>query len=117
MKRILVVDDDRNAMNGLSALLEMDGYEVLGFTSSEDALQRLQSEEHFDAVITDLEMPKVHGLEMVRAARTGARELPVIVVTAYVNSPASKSAFALGAKAVLNKPLKYDTLLEALPPP
>ena len=116
MIRILVVDDDRNAMSGLSALLEMDGYDVVGLTSSEAAIETLQAE-RFDAVVTDLEMPRVHGLEMVRAARAKGEGVPVIVVTAYVNSPASRSAFALGAKAVLNKPLRYETLLQALPPP
>lgn len=114
MKRLLVVDDDRTAMRGLSQLLEMDGYEVVGMTSSEDALKTLGSD-RFDAVVTDLEMPTVHGLDIVRAARAQDPSLPVIVVTAYVNSPASRNAVALGARAVLNKPLRYESLISVLP--
>ena len=113
---MLVVEDDLLFRASLCELLGSIGVEARPVGDAQQAVRALRAHD-FDAVITDLEMPRVHGLEMVRAARTGARELPVIVVTAYVNSPASKSAFALGAKAVLNKPLKYDTLLEALPPP
>jgi CheY-like chemotaxis protein len=113
MKRILVVEDDPTAMKGLSALLEMDGYAVTGFTSAENALRSLQAGT-YDAVVTDLEMRGVHGLDLVCAARARRPPIPVIVVTAYVSSPASRSAFALGAKAVLNKPLQYETLLQVL---
>jgi CheY-like chemotaxis protein len=92
----------------------MDGYEVVGMTSSEEALRSVESD-RFDAIVTDLEMPNVHGLDIVRAARTRDPAATVVVVTAYVNSPASRNAVALGAKAVLNKPLRYETLIQVLP--
>jgi CheY-like chemotaxis protein len=114
MTRILVVDDDRTAVGALQSLLEMDGYEVVGVLSSQDALVRLGAE-RFDAVVTDLEMPGVHGLEIVRAVRSDSG-IPVVVVTGYVNSPASKAALASGANRVLGKPLRYEWLMEALPP-
>ncbi len=114
MKTLLVIDDDRTAMRGLSQLLEMDGYEVTGLTASEEALPIIEGR-RFDAVVTDLEMPRVHGLEIIRAVRAKWADVPVVVVTAYVNSPASRNALALGANAVLSKPLRYEALLEALP--
>lgn len=111
--RILVVDDDANAVTALCALLEMDGYEPVGVKRGEDALERLKAEA-FDVVVTDLEMPRVHGLEVVRAARVARADMPVVVVTAYGNSPASASALSLGARRVLGKPLRYESLVSEL---
>jgi CheY-like chemotaxis protein len=113
MRRILVVDDEAVAVNALCSLLEMDGYAPVGVCVAEEAVRRLRSEA-FDAVITDLEMPGVHGLEVVRAAREAHAAMPVLVVTAYGNSPVSDSALVHGARCVLGKPLKYERLLAEL---
>lgn len=113
MKRILVVDDEQVAVKALCSLLEMDGYEPVGIVVPEEAVRRLRSET-FDAVITDLEMPGVHGLEVIRVAREAPAAPPVLVVTAYAHSPASDSALALGARCVLGKPLKYERLMAEL---
>lgn len=111
--RILVVDDDKVAVRGLCDLLELDGYSPVGFDLPEKAVERLKLES-FDALVTDLEMPRLHGLEVVKAARAARPELPIVVVTAYAGSPAAASALALGARCVLKKPLAYDRLLAEL---
>jgi len=113
MSRILVVDDDAVAVRGLTQLLEMDGHEAVGLLQPELALVRLRAEA-FDVLVTDLEMPGVHGLELVRAAREAQPGLAVVVVTAYDHSPAGASALALGARRVLGKPLHYEELLAEL---
>lgn len=110
MSRILVVDDDAVAVRGLSQLLEMDGHTVVGLMQPEAALVRLR-EEPFDMLVTDLEMPQVHGLELIRAAREAQPGLRVVVVTAYAGSPVATGALALGARRVLGKPLHYEELL------
>ena len=111
MSRLLVVDDDRAAVDALGLLLEMDGFEVSAFTSPATALEEL-GKDHVDLVITDLEMPGVHGLELVRAGIAAGK--PVLVVTAYSGSPAAAAALELGASGVLAKPLDYDGLLQAV---
>jgi CheY-like chemotaxis protein len=111
MRRLLIVDDESVAAEGLRSLLEQDGYDVVALTSGRLATGRL-AQEGFDAVLTDLEMPGVHGLEVVRAAR--ARQPPVPVVTGYYGTPASDAALAAGARQIVPKPIDYDGLLRAL---
>lgn len=113
MKRILVVDGEPVAMGALCDLLVMDGYVTVGLCESEEAVQRLR-DEAFDAVITDVELPGGHGLEVVRTARKARPGAPVLVVTGQVNSLASEAARSLGVRRVLGKPLRYETLISEL---
>jgi CheY-like chemotaxis protein len=109
MKRVLVVDDDPAAAEGLRLLLGTDGYEAVAFHDGAAALARLAADS-IDAVVTDLEMPHVHGVEVVRAARATHPNAPVFVVTAYTDSPAADDALEAGADRVFAKPLDYDAL-------
>lgn len=113
MKRILVVEGEPVAMGALCDLLAMDGYSVVGSCESEEALQHLR-EEPFDAIITDVELPGGHGLDVVRTARQARPEAPVLVVTGQVHSLASEAALSLGVSRVLGKPLRYETLIAEL---
>lgn len=110
-RRLLVVDDNQTTVDALRVLLEMDGYQVAAFSRPTEALAALR-EGLTDLVITDLEMPAVHGTEVVRAARLSGT--PVLVVTAYASSPAVTDALALGAARVMLKPIDYDELLAAV---
>ena len=111
--RVLVVDDEVSAATGLRALLRLDGYDVIASTEPKRAVESL-SRERFDVVITDLEMPEVHGVEVVRAARASGADVVIFVVTAYTGSPAIAASLAVGAKAAFAKPLDYDALAAAL---
>ncbi len=113
MSRVLVVDDERAATEGLRALLRFDGYDVVALQSSKEALVHLASD-RFDAVITDLEMPEVHGVDVVRAAVAARPNMPVLVVTAYSQSPACQAAVDAGARCVLTKPVDFDVLSSEL---
>ncbi len=114
MTRILLVDDDSCAVQSLQALLEMDGYEVRATMSSVEALELL-GRERFDVVVTDLEMPRVHGVEVVRAAIAASPATRVYVVSAYQGSAVCKQAVAAGAERAFTKPLDYDKLVACLP--
>lgn len=109
MSAILLVDDDRVALSALQTLLEQDGYQVVALRSSGDAVTALRRSS-FDAVITDLEMPDVHGFEVVRAARAARPDMPVLVVTAYAGLPSSQQALDLGARRIFGKPVNYEAL-------
>lgn len=113
MSRILVVDDERSSAEGLRLLLRADGYDVVALQSPAAALNLLKKE-RFDAVITDLEMPEVHGSEIVAAARSADRTMPVLVVSAYTASPAGAVAMRAGARRLLAKPLDYEDLAAEL---
>ncbi len=107
--RVLVVDDDRGAVEALVNLLTLDGYAAQGSWSGEEAVALLASLP-FDAVVTDLEMPRTSGLDVLCAAH----DLPVLVVTAFAGSDLSARALALGARKVFAKPLAYELLAGTL---
>jgi len=65
-------------------------------------------------VVTDLEMPHVHGVEVVRAARAARPRAPIFVVSAYTDSPAAAQAMEAGADGIFAKPLDYDVLASEL---
>lgn len=113
MKRVLVVDDDFGTTTGLGILLELDGYEVFATDSPTRALAKLESEP-FDAVVTDLEMPGVHGVEIVRAAQRAQPGMLVFVMTGYFGSPVCDVALQEGARRIFGKPIEYDALLSEL---
>lgn len=113
MFRIIVVDDERSAVDALSRLLRLDGYDVVGFHHSIEGRAAIEAGP-FDAVVTDLEMPELHGVDLVRVAQRVKHAAPVFVVSAYANSAVAKSALAAGARRVFGKPLDYDALAEAL---
>jgi DNA-binding NtrC family response regulator len=113
MARILVVDDERGAAAALSRLLRLDGYEATAFESAAAARAVIETEP-FDAVITDLEMPGIHGLDIVRAARRARPDAPVFVITGYGNAPMAQTVIDVGAVGVFGKPIDYDDIHAAL---
>ena len=81
-KQILVVDDEPNLRRVLAAQLSRDGYDVHTADDGEQALAVL-GENHIDLVITDLRMPKMDGMELLRRAVALDGELPVVMITAH----------------------------------
>src|SRR5215208_4737076 len=81
-KQVLIVDDEPNLRKILSAQLSRDGYDVLTAEDGEAGLALLK-EHHIDLVITDLKMPKVDGMTLLREAVREDPELPVVMITAH----------------------------------
>jgi two-component system response regulator HydG len=106
--RVLVVDDDRDMGSVVAEGLDDRGYDALAVSSSADALAKLA--EPFDAVVTDLRMPGVDGLELVAASRKLAPERPVIVMTAFSAVDTAVESIRRGAYHYLTKPFKLDEL-------
>jgi DNA-binding NtrC family response regulator len=102
-KQILVVDDEPNLRRVLSAQLARDGYDVHTAEDGEQALQILQ-EHHIDLVITDLRMPKIDGMELLRRAVAMDDELPVVMITAHGTVDNAVEALKTGAFDYITKP-------------
>ena len=102
-KQILVVDDEPNLRRVLSAQLERDGYDVHTAEDGEQALLILK-ENHLDLVITDLRMPKVDGMELLRRALELDDELPVVMITAHGTVDNAVEALKTGAFDYLTNP-------------
>jgi nitrogen regulation protein NR(I) len=101
--QILVVDDEMNLRKVLSAQLARDGYDVHTAEDGEQGLQLL-SEHHIDLVITDLRMPKLDGMELLRRAVAIDRDLPVVMITAHGTVDNAVEALKTGAFDYITKP-------------
>lgn len=115
-ERILVVDDEPGAREGLRRLLEAWGYEAETAPSADIALDRLRTDVP-EAIITDLVMPGIDGLEFVRRLRADWSGIPVIVFSGQGTIEAAVEAVKLGAQDFLEKPVepaKLKILLEKL---
>jgi two-component system response regulator HydG len=109
MGRVLVVDDSIEMARALAEGLGDRGYEAVACGGGREATQRLAAED-FDAVVTDLRMPGVDGLEVLAVSRRLAPQRPVIVITAYSAIDTAIECIRQGAYHYLTKPLKLDEL-------
>jgi CheY-like chemotaxis protein len=110
MPRFLVVDDDPPSVDAMTQLLRLDGHEVSPFTDGGCAADALALHP-FDAIITDLDMPKVDGTEVMRAARRYAPAACLVVVTANART---EHLYDAGACMVHDKPVDYDAVVGAV---
>ncbi|MFO0755153.1 MAG: sigma-54 dependent transcriptional regulator [Byssovorax sp.] len=106
-KQILVVDDEANLRKVLVAQLGRDGYDVHAAEDGEVALAFLK-EHHIDLVITDLRMPKVDGMELLRAALRDDPSRPVVMMTAYGTVDVAVEALKTGAFDFITKPFDQN---------
>jgi two-component system NtrC family response regulator len=109
METILIVDDEKNYLLVLSALLEEEGYEVLTTASSLDALEILKASD-VDLVLTDMKMPGMDGIELLEQIKTRDAELPVIMMTAHGTVDKAVEAMQKGAYSYIMKPFDNERL-------
>jgi two-component system NtrC family response regulator len=109
MDTILVVDDEKNYLLVLSALLEEEGYEVLTSASSLEALEILKASD-VDLVLTDMKMPGMDGIELLEQIKTRDAELPVIMMTAHGTVDKAVEAMQKGAYSYIMKPFDNERL-------
>jgi two-component system response regulator AtoC len=106
-KQVLIVDDEPNLRKILSAQLTRDGYDVLTAEDGEQGLALL-GEHHIDLVITDLKMPKVDGMTLLKRALVEEPDLPVVLITAHGTIDTAVEALKSGAFDFVTKPFDKD---------
>ncbi|MDO9117534.1 MAG: sigma-54 dependent transcriptional regulator [Nitrospira sp.] len=107
MEKILVVDDEQSLREVLSIMLKRAGYAVTAVSDGEEAIEQVQKE-IFDLVITDLRMPKVDGMEVLRAVKSASPETVVLIITAFATADSAVEAMKQGAYDYLTKPFQVD---------
>ncbi len=111
--RILVVDDEKVALNNLEHIMKKEGYNVTGTQSGQNALKLLY-EEHFDVVLTDLKMEKVDGLEILQCSRELHPDTEVIMITGYLTLQSAVDTITQGAFYYITKPFKLDEVRQVV---
>jgi two-component system response regulator PilR (NtrC family) len=107
--RILVVDDELSMRELLAIVLKREGYQVLLADSGKAAIEALQREP-IDLLISDIKMPDVSGVEVLRAAKAIDQDVLGIMITAFASTETAVEAMRLGACDYLSKPFDIDLL-------
>ncbi|HEX3853304.1 MAG TPA: EAL domain-containing protein [Polyangiaceae bacterium] len=106
---ILVVDDDEGVLKGTRRILEKAGHRVVGCNSGNEALELL-AKQPFDAMISDIQMPGITGLKLLRAVREYDLDLPVVLMTGAPGVKSAADAVEYGAFRYLIKPVPFEEL-------
>jgi CheY-like chemotaxis protein len=108
---IVLIEDDEGIRDTMAALLEDEGYVVLQATNGAEGLERVRTADGLCLVLLDLWMPVMNGWQLLAEMRADARlaDVPVVVISAAGEQPPP-----FGAAAFLRKPVKLETLLEAV---
>lgn len=111
--RILLIDDDPGIVDTLSRVMKDEGYEVTVETRGDEGLARAMSGV-FNVVVTDLKMPGLSGLELVRQLHAVQQRLPIILITAFGTTQTAIEATKFGAYDYLLKPFEIPQLLDLI---
>lgn len=112
-QRILVVDDEKGVVHSCVRILERQGFTVSGLTDSQAAPTLLQ-QESFDLLLTDIKMPRLDGLELLRLAKEIDPHLTVVLITGYGTMEDAINAIQLGAQGFLMKPFEPKELVATI---
>jgi two-component system response regulator PilR (NtrC family) len=107
--RILVVDDEPSMREMLRIVLRRDGYEVMIAENGRDAIEQLHRSQ-FDLLLSDIKMPDVTGVEVLRAAKDINRDIVAFMMTAHASTNTAVEAMRLGAVDYFTKPFSMDEL-------
>jgi len=117
--RVLVADDDPAILRLVTAILQKEGFTVIGARDGKEAYKALQDNSGFTAAVFDVVMPHIQGPELVRYMKTEKRfmNIPVMMMTAEQDPKLSRDSFAAGAVVFLPKPfttVQLQTMLRML---
>jgi len=110
METILIVDDEKNYLTILSALLEDEGFEVLTAPGGPEAIAIHKSSD-LDLILTDMKMPKMDGIELLENIKKSDPDLPVIMMTAHGTVDKAVEAIQKGAYTYILKPFDNERLI------
>ncbi len=111
--KILVIDDEQRMCQSLDSLLTRDGYQVVTADAGKKGIDCIR-EDRFDLVVSDIKMPDVDGIEILKAARAKDENLPVILMTGYASLETAIEAVEQGAYDYLMKPIEFSHLQLAI---
>lgn len=113
MAKILLIDDEADILRVLSRSLRADGYDVVTASNGKEALETFRAESP-EIVLTDIKMPEMDGLEVLRRVKAIDAEAQVIIITGHGDIDSAVEALQYGASDFINKPVRDEALSVAL---
>ena len=111
--RVLIVDDDPDVLRAYTRILKGEGYDIRAATDGEAALEAVRSEA-FDVLVSDISMPRMDGISLLRAVREHVAALPVLLITGAPQLETALGAIEHGAVGYLPKPVDPEKLCHAV---
>src|SRR5215472_1717753 len=113
MSKLLIVDDELGMRQFLTHLFQRDGHTVRVAENGRQAIELLKAEPA-DLILSDVKMPDLNGIELLRTAREMLPDVEVIMMTAFASVDTAREAFLLGAYDFVQKPFDNDVLKETV---
>ena len=112
-KSVLIVDDSAVIRNSLCFLLENEGFEVQTAANGIEGLEKAQAHQ-FDTIIADINMPKMHGYDLIEEIRKkeNYKDVPIIIITTEEEAVDKKKGFEAGANLFLIKPTEPKKMVK-----
>jgi two-component system, NtrC family, response regulator PilR len=110
MSNLLVVDDELGIRQLLTLVFKREGHEVRAAENVRQALEMWTADEPVDLIISDVKMPDMNGIELLRAARERDPDVAIVMMTAFATVDTAREAFKLGANDFIQKPFDVDEL-------
>jgi DNA-binding NtrC family response regulator len=111
--KVLLIDDEKDFLDALAERMRTRDVDVTKSTSAKDALKKVETES-YDAVVLDLMMPEMDGLEALKILMAKDPKLQVILLTGHATVQKGVEAMKLGAMELLEKPTNFDTLMDKI---
>ncbi|MBW1708414.1 MAG: response regulator [Deltaproteobacteria bacterium] len=112
-EKVLLVDDEEDFLETLAERMQVRGMEVSTTTSAREALIKTE-QESYDAIVLDLMMPEMDGLEVLKAIKKKNPEMQIILLTGHATVEKGIEAMKLGAMDFIEKPVELETLTEKI---
>ncbi|MBN2326087.1 MAG: response regulator [Candidatus Omnitrophica bacterium] len=113
-RRLLVVDDEPIVGQSCTRIFSKEGYEVETCTDSREGLDRILQNNNYSAILLDMKMPGMDGIEFLNELRKTHPDIPVMVITGYASIPSAAAAMRLGASDYIPKPFTPDEIVKAV---
>ncbi len=107
---ILIVDDDQQMAESLKDIIDFKGYEAVTAFSGKEAIEKLEKA-RFDFLLTDIKMPEMSGVELLKIAKRIQPDIMLVLMTAYTSDVLAREGLNEGAVDVLQKPFDIDKFL------
>jgi DNA-binding NtrC family response regulator len=112
-EKVLLIDDEEEFLNALSERMEIRGMDVKTAATADSAVAALDNNE-YDAIVLDLQMPDMNGIEMLKAIKVRHPDMQVILLTGHATVEAGIQAMKLGAMDFMEKPADIESLTEKI---